>query len=107
MSNDGRLLSDIAHVKSLAARLHEVYEVRKYDTEGHNEAWFLADSFADLEESVAQFQRGLNRLVSEDLGEAEITDLLLDIGEEFRHILYHVRTPEFYAYLRDIGEPVK
>ena len=29
----------------------------------------------------------------------EILDALLEIGEEFRHILYHINDPKFYKYL--------
>jgi len=27
--------------------------------------------------------------------------LRLEIGEEFRHILYHIKAPKFYRYLDD------
>ena len=31
----------------------------------------------------------------------ELFDVLIDIGEEFRHILYHIHDPKFYKYLED------
>ena len=31
--------------------------------------------------------------------EAAIQNALLDIGEELRHILYHIKDPKFFDYL--------
>lgn len=35
---------------------------------------------------------------------AELFDALLDIGEELRHILYHIHDPKFYRYLNGDSE---
>ncbi len=46
--------------------------------------------------------RAVERLTVLDdvLAESKVA-VLMDIGEELRHVLYHVRDPEYYAYLRD------
>lgn len=43
----------------------------------------------------------LPKLFSERLNEEQIDDLLHKIGEEIRHILYHIKDPKFYEYLRE------
>jgi hypothetical protein len=53
-----------------------------------------------LEESFGKFLEEQLPKLTDDHGERpEIYDLLLEIGEEFRHILYHIRDPRFYRYL--------
>ena len=64
--------------------------------------WALAHAFADLEESLwtcLEAQRP--RLTDGQLETSEIHALLLDIGEEFRHILSHINDPKFYRSLDD------
>jgi hypothetical protein len=41
----------------------------------------------------------LPRLRSQAMSGTEVENLLHEIGEEFRHILYHIRDPEFFSYL--------
>jgi hypothetical protein len=49
--------------------------------------------------SGASLEEQLPRLTNSQLTAPEIHDLLLEIGEEFRHILYHIKGPKFYRYL--------
>lgn len=37
--------------------------------------------------------------MSKKMSGDEIDELLLDVGEEFRHIIYHIKDPKFYDYL--------
>jgi hypothetical protein len=96
---------DVAH---LAERLSRCSEVTRYDAGEHNEAWALASSFADLEGSFrALLDEQLPKLVQGNLPPAETYDLLLDIGEEFRHVLYHIfEQQEFYRYLAPGGTEI-
>ena len=88
-------------LKALAERIDVCQQVTRYDVDGEKQAWTLAHSFLDLEESFRVFlEEQLPRLRDERLSCEEIEEVLLEIGEEFRHILYHVETPKFYAYLR-------
>ena len=97
-----RLLREVADLKALAERLAQCKEVTRFDAGEECEAWTLAHAFADLEESLRTFlEEQLPRLMDRQLEASEIHDLLLDIGEEFRHILYHIKDPKFYRYLSD------
>src|SRR5262245_32261962 len=75
-------------------------KVRELDRPEEREASTLAHAFLDLEESFRRFiDEHLPQLTRSDLSEQEICDTLHDIGEEFRHILYHIRDPRYYEYL--------
>src|SRR5487761_556180 len=92
-------------LKNLAERLEKCAEVTRYDSKEEKEAWTLAHDFLDLEESFRRFLDGyLLRLKTEKLPPEQVKDLLIDIGEEFRHILYHVRNSRFYRYLESGDE---
>jgi hypothetical protein len=79
-------------------------EVTRYDESGHNEAETLAHAFSDLEKSFRKFlDEQLPRLEQGQLDPSQVYDLLLDMGEEFRHILYHLKAPKFYSHLHDGG----
>lgn len=91
-----------AELQQIAERLATCPHVTRYDTAEEKQAWTLAHNFLDLAESFKTFlNEQLPRLKDGRLSAEEINTLLLDIGEEFRHILYHLRDAEFYAYLRD------
>jgi hypothetical protein len=95
------LLREQTAVKRLAERLSQCPEVTKYDQGEEKEAGVLAHSFGDLEESFRTFlNEQLPRLINDQATPAELCEILLDIGEEFRHILYHIHDPKFYQYLR-------
>jgi len=97
-----RLLSDAVALKALAECLSTSAAVTKFDEGEEREAWMLAHAFGDLEESFRKFlEDQLPRLTEGQLDSLQIRDLLLEIGEEFRHILYHIRDPKFYRYLSD------
>jgi len=96
-----KLIKTAEDVKRLADRLSECPEVTRYGDIEHNEAWALASSFADLEDSFrALLDEQIPKLLATDTGPSELYDTLLDVGEEFRHILYHVlQQQKFYRYL--------
>ena len=101
-----RILSSPAEIGALAERLAQTPDVTRFDEGAHREAWTLAHAFADLEESFEKFLTDqLPRLVGDQSTTTEIPDILLEIGEEFRHILYHIRDPKFYGYLQDGDDP--
>jgi len=84
----------------IAERLAKCPEVTKYDNGAEKEAGTLAHAFGDLEESFRAFlNEQLPRLMNDRASPEEILDALLEIGEEFRHILYHINDPKFYKYL--------
>ncbi len=98
--SSGGFLSDPANLRNLAERLSRCRAVTRFDIGEDQEAWTLAHAFADLEQSFRKvLDDQLPRFLQEELSENEINELLLDIGEEFRHVLYHIRDPQFYRYL--------
>jgi hypothetical protein len=103
-----KVIKTVEDVKRLADRLSRCPEVTHFDDGENKEAWGLADSFADLEDSFRAFlDDQLPRVVQGNLQPSEMHDLLLDIGEEFRHILYHIlEQQKFYKYLVPEGTEI-
>jgi hypothetical protein len=86
---------------TLSRTLRKSQKVNSYDTAQQREADTLAHAFIDMQEAFAEIaDKYLPQLFREDLDEQQINDILLDIGEELRHILYHIYAPRFYTYLR-------
>jgi hypothetical protein len=89
-------------MKALTDRLNRCEEVTRYDTSAEKQAANLAYDFLDLAESFRTFlNEQLPKRRDESLSCAELDDVLTDIGEEFRHIVWHIHNAEFYAYLRE------
>ncbi|MBI4498431.1 MAG: hypothetical protein HY689_11085 [Chloroflexi bacterium] len=100
-----RILENPDAIRALAERLARCPQVARFDQGNEQEGWTLAHSFADLEESFRKFlDEQLPKLAQEQLSASEISGLLLDMGEEFRHILYHISDPAFYKYLHQEDE---
>lgn len=90
----------------LIEKLRRCAEVTRYDLPGDEEAPTLALALLDLESSFRRFsEQHLPTLLHGDLSPAEIYDRLLSIGEELRHVLYHIRDPRFFRDLLDLPEP--
>jgi hypothetical protein len=71
---------------------------------GEREAETLATSLAGIEESSSRvLDELLPRLLESTDGET-VTNLLHDIGEELRHVIYHARDPDRWRYLFDDAE---
>lgn len=86
----------------LAERLSTCEQVNRYDTTVEKQAWTIAHDLLDLAESFrAYLDEHLPKLMDDNLSGDGLNNVLLDIGEEFRHIIYHVENSEFYAYLRN------
>jgi hypothetical protein len=96
------------NIKALAERLSECPDVTRYDGGDEKEAWVLAISFGELEGSFNKFlYEQLPKLTNNQATPSELYEVLLDIGEEFRHIMYHIRDPKFYRYLDNAHESDK
>ena|SRR5256885_1059976 len=74
--------------------------VTSYDSSNENESDTLTHAFIDMEESFKKIENNLlPKLFENDLKGDDIDNLLLDIGEELRHILYHIKDPKYFKYL--------
>lgn len=83
----------------MAENLRKSDKVNSFDNNNEREADRIANSIVDMEESFKTINELTPKLLSEELSEEKINDILLDIGEELRHILYHIKDAKFYGYL--------
>jgi hypothetical protein len=88
--------------RRLTERLARLKSVSQFDQPGEPQAATLAHSLTDLERSLREILEALlPRLLDESLASDQLYDVLLDIGEELRHVLYHIKDPKFFDYLTD------
>jgi SUMO ligase MMS21 Smc5/6 complex component len=92
------LTPEVARV--LTERLTRISSVCQFDQPGEPQAATIAHSLSDLEQSFrTTLDTLLPKLLDESLTPEQLNDVLLEIGEELRHVLYHVRDPKFFGYL--------
>ncbi len=100
--SDQRLLQEGVQIKALAERLMMCEQVVRYDTEEEKEAWTLGHTFSDLEQSFHVYLDDLlPKLCLGELSPEDVCDTLHDIGDQLRHILYHLGDTKYYAYIAD------
>jgi hypothetical protein len=88
--------------RRLTERLARLKAVSQFDQPGEPQAATLAHSLTDLEKSFREILDALlPKLLNESLDSDQLNEVLLDIGEELRHVLYHIRDPKFFGYLID------
>jgi hypothetical protein len=89
----------------LTDRLSCISSVSQLDQPGEPQAATISNSLADLEDSFrTMLDTLLPRLLNESLTPEKLNDALLDVGEELRHVLYHIRDPKYFNYLFDDGD---
>ena len=89
-------------VATIIENLHKSRKVNSYNMEHENESETLAHCFLDIEESCKVMINELfPKLLSDSINEDDVDEILYDIGEEFRHVLYHIKDPKFYNYLQE------
>ncbi|MEE9336259.1 MAG: hypothetical protein V3U65_19390 [Granulosicoccaceae bacterium] len=93
-------LDDAQSIMQLAKKLKKYSCVSKFD-DNEPEAERLAHSLSDFERSFNVVLKELLPILIKADGNEEVQEALLDIGEELRHILYHIKDPKFFAYLND------
>jgi hypothetical protein len=97
-------LGDAEARSSLRQRLQQCREIARWDEGEWNEAEVLVHALADLEESLEKLVKDLlPQVASNEVVGQELLGVLHEIGEEFRHVLYHVKDPKFYRYVTDDG----
>lgn len=101
MANE-RLLADANEVKRLATALDCLLSMRKFGKEGEPAGWNIAQGLADIEQSCrAIVDDHLPALLAEADNPGMCQEILMRIGEDLRHILYHTQDMRFYRYLLD------
>jgi hypothetical protein len=85
----------------IVATLERLPAVRAKDTNEDHQASTMAHGFLDIEESLKKLSdEYLPTLEKGDATDEQLDELLFDIGEELRHVLYHINDMAFYSYLR-------
>ena len=98
-------LKSTGQVQRLAERLKQIPRVRS-SAERHGsssaeaEAWQIATGLADTEESANElFGTLVPRLLNVVPESEEANDLVNEIGEAYRHILYHILDTKMFGYV--------
>ena len=95
-----RILDNVDKIKELSKRLSDSDKVSRYDKPDEPQSWTIAVALNDIEESFIRiFEEQLPPLLHGDLSTSMIDQHLHAIGEEFRHILYHMKDCAYYGYL--------
>ncbi|MDR0829613.1 MAG: hypothetical protein LBN95_05840 [Prevotellaceae bacterium] len=89
----------IEKMKILTHNLEKCERVTKHSTIDEKQSNILANSLMDIEESLQTININIPKLYSKNINAEEIDDIILDIGEEFRHILYHIKDTKVFEYL--------
>jgi hypothetical protein len=85
---------------SLIAILRKSKKVNSLDSDNEMEAVRLAHAILDMSDSFKAISEQLiPKLTSNEITSEEIEEILLDIGEELRHVVYHIKDTRFYDYI--------
>jgi hypothetical protein len=99
MNNQQKLLT-ARRAKDLADRLAKVPSVSQFDLADEPQGSTIAHALSDLEDSFSVvLNELLPKLLDETKSPDELDELLLDVGEELRHVLYHIRDTRYFGYL--------
>ncbi len=90
-------------VNSLTKRLENLQIVSKYNEGDEKEAYTLAYTFSELEDCFHKLLYELfPKLREKDVSGEKLRDLLFEIGDELRHLNYHLKDPKFFrVYLEE------
>jgi hypothetical protein len=94
------VLGDPSEVVRLATALDSLLSMRKFRQDGEPAGWNIAHGLADIEQSCkAIVDERLPALLAAAGNPVECQEVLLQIGEDLRHILYHTRDIRFFRYI--------
>jgi hypothetical protein len=90
----------IQTLDKLINNLQKSSQVNSHDIVNEKESVRLAHAIIDLSESFKEILENLApKLNTDNIEEKEVEDILLNIGEELRHILYHIKDCRYYDYI--------
>lgn len=90
----------IQKMQIIRDNLEKCKRITRHSTTEENQADTLANALIDIEESIQRINEQIPKLYLKILTENEVDDLILDIGEELRHVLYHINDTRVYDYLK-------
>ncbi len=86
----------------LTKAIEKSSKVNSFDTGEIREAAGIALGLLDMEESfLVIMNKFIPILASENITEEIVDETLFNIGEELRHILYHINDMRYYAYIKE------
>lgn len=95
-------LDDVAAIKQLAEHLQRVPRLAAVvgRDDVAEDSWAIASGLKDIRDSAEKiFQELVPALLRAPPKSPEAESLLYEIGEEYRHILYHLNASRFFGYL--------
>jgi hypothetical protein len=95
-------LLTVERVIELEKRLSQIPSVAQFDLAEEPEGHRLAHALSHWEDSFAAvLDNVLPKVADERTSAEDLADALNDVGEELRHILYHINDVKFFGYLLD------
>jgi hypothetical protein len=98
-----RIATDVTYLLSLAAKLEHSPRVRRLAVadklSAEEVATEAAHSLVDIRRSAEVLADLLPKLLSEEPESEVFDDTLDDIGEELRHIHYHITNTKLFSYV--------
>ncbi|HJZ23915.1 MAG TPA: hypothetical protein VJ201_05640 [Candidatus Babeliales bacterium] len=94
-----RLLGKTKEMLELSKKISNCTQIKKYDKpdlKGDPESWVIVYSLSEIEESCQKITQDLLNKLNQAEKPQEVFDVLSDIREELRHILYHIKDSEFF-----------
>lgn len=90
---------EVKDTKNLHKVLKKSKKIAKFDSEDEPGSSKLAYSLSEIEKSCLAFYMKLLPRLKQMNEQDGIEEILHEIGEEFRHILYHIEDSKYYSYL--------
>lgn len=83
-------------VSGLAKNLCKSGLINSFDDKNEKESDRLAISLVDMEESFGEIKMAVQKLMLPGIWEEYVDDALVEVLEELRHIIYHVRDSMYF-----------
>lgn len=89
----------VSEIQRLAQVFATSDTVRKLDTKDEPGSWRLAYALVEIRHSLARLETLMMSTLDAANEANYVDDCLHEIGEELRHVLYHVRDSGYFDYL--------
>lgn len=88
-------------INALAEQLNRFGFVRKFDIDGEPQAGVLANALADMHVAMTTISSHLAKLTQSGTDEEAAKAILMQVRDELRHIIYHVKDTQFFCDIVD------
>jgi len=90
----------VEELKLLSDVLRRSRKVASFDRQGEEASDTVAYALLDIRESCDKiYKTHLPALETQGISSEDIDNIMLEIGWELEHILYHIKDSRYYAYL--------